>query len=297
MTVKWQVTVEDEKQLKEFLKQKGVSRRIIGRTKFHGGSFLVNGQEERVRKELKVGDWVELNLPIEEPNPNLVATHEPLDILYEDDHYLIVNKPVGLISVPSSAHRGDTVASRVKGYYLKKDYQHKVVHVVTRLDRYTSGVMLIAKNTLAHSLMGNLLNHQKLEKHYEALAQGHLRQSEGLIDAPIARSSESIIERVVASEGKPSITQYKMLNYLKNDISHVSLSLHTGRTHQIRVHMSHMGHPLVGDDLYGGSKELLDRQALHCSSYRFEHPLTGECLEVQAPLPEDMQRLVDELAK
>src|SRR5699024_6435523 len=117
MTVKWQVTVEDEKQLKEFLKQKRVSRRIIGRMKIHGGSFLVNGQEERVRKELKVGDWVELNLPIEEPNPNLVATHEPLDILYEDDHYLIVNKPVGLISVPSSAHRGDTVASRVKGYY------------------------------------------------------------------------------------------------------------------------------------------------------------------------------------
>ena len=297
MTVKWQVTAEDEKNLKEFLKQKGVSRRIIGRTKFHGGTFLVNGQEERVRKELKVGDWVELNLPIEEPNPNLITTHKPLDILYEDDHYLIINKPVGLISVPSPAHRGDTVASRVKGYYLEQDYRHKVVHIVTRLDRYTSGVMLIAKNTLAHSLMGNLLSHQKLEKHYEALVQGHLRQKEGLIDAPIARSPESIIERMVAPEGKPSITQYEMIKYLEKDISHVRLSLHTGRTHQIRVHMSHIGHPLVGDDLYGGSKKLLDRQALHCSSYRFEHPLTGQFVEVQASLPEDMQKLVEEQAK
>lgn len=297
MTVRWQVTAEDEKQLKAFLKQKGVSRRIIGRTKFHGGMFLVNGQEERVRKELKAGDYVELRLPVEEPNPNLIETYGTLDILYEDEHYLVINKPVGLISVPSPAHRGDTVASRVKGYYMEQDYRHKVVHVVTRLDRYTSGVMLIAKNTLAHSLMGNLLNHQKIEKHYEALVHGYLRQKEGLIDAPIARSRESIIERVVAPEGKPSITQYKMLKYLEKDISYVSLSLHTGRTHQIRVHMSHMGHPLVGDDLYGGSKELMNRQALHCSSYRFEHPLTGQLVEVQAPLPEDMGKLINESAK
>lgn len=294
MTVKWQVTEKDPKRLKEFLKEKGVSRRIIGRTKFHGGIFLVNEQEERVRKELEIGDVVELNLPIEEPNPDLIATDEPLDILFEDDHYLIINKPVGLISVPSPAHRGDTVASRVKGYYLHQNYRHKVVHVVTRLDRYTSGVMLIAKNTLAHSMMGNLLNHQELEKHYEALVHGHLEQEEGLIDAPIARSPDSIIERIVAPHGKPSITQYKMMQRLENDISHVRLSLHTGRTHQIRVHMSHFGHPLVGDDLYGGSKELLDRQALHCAHYGFDHPFTGERVEIEAPLPVDMQELVDE---
>lgn len=293
MTVKWQVTGNDAKQLKEFLKEKGISRRIIGRTKFHGGTFLVNGQEERVRKELKVGDIVELHLPIEEPNPDLIATDEPLDILYEDEHYLMINKPVGLISVPSPAHRGDTVASRVKGYYLNQNYRHKVVHVVTRLDRYTSGVMLIAKNTLAHSFMGNLLSHQELEKNYEALVHGHLEHEEGLIDAPIARSPESIIERIVAPEGKPSITQYKMMKRLENDMTHVRLSLHTGRTHQIRVHMAHLGHPLVGDDLYGGSKELLDRQALHCAHYGFDHPFTGKRVEVEASLPEDMQKLID----
>ena len=150
MTIEWRVADEDSKRLKEFLKEKGVSRRIIGRTKFHGGTFEVNGKEERVRKELETGDLVKLILPIEEENPDLAVSNEPLDILHEDDHFIIINKPVGLISVPSPAHRGDTVASRVKGYFLREDYRHKVVHIVTRLDRYTSGVMLIAKNTLAH---------------------------------------------------------------------------------------------------------------------------------------------------
>lgn len=293
MTVEWRVAEDDSKRLKEFLKEKGVSRRIIGRTKFHGGTFIVNGKEERVRKELETGDTVKLVLPVEEENPDLAVSDEPLDILYEDDYFLMINKPVGLISVPSPAHRGDTVASRVKGYFLKQDYLHKVVHIVTRLDRYTSGVMLIAKNTLAHSKMGALLDNQELEKYYVALVHGHLEEEEGLIDAPIARSPDSIIERIVSPEGKPSITEYKAIKRLENDLSFVHLTLHTGRTHQIRVHMSHLDHPLVGDDLYGGSKELLGRQALHCVQYAFLHPFTGERIVVDAPLPEDMQRIVD----
>lgn len=292
MTAKWQVTENDPKRLKEFLKEKGISRRIIGRTKFHGGTFLVNNEDVRVRKELTVGDEVELVLPIEEPNPGLATIDGPLDILFEDAHFLIINKPVDLISVPSPAHRGDTVASRVKYYYLEKDYRHKVVHVVTRLDRYTSGVLLIAKHTLAHSLMGNLLERQELEKEYAAIVHGHFDEESGLIDAPIARSPHSIIERMVAPEGKPSITEYHVEKKLHDDRSLVRLQLHTGRTHQIRVHMSYIGHPLVGDDLYGGSKELLNRQALHCVRYAFTHPFTREYLEIEAPMPEDMQALV-----
>lgn len=293
MSVKWKVKEEDPKVLREFLRAKKISRRIIGRTKFHGGSFEVNGQEERVRKELEVGDLVQLNLPIEEPNPNLLETDGPLDILYEDEHYLVINKPVGLISVPSPAHLGDTVASRAKNYYMENNYRHQVVHVVTRLDRYTSGVLLLAKNTLAHSLMGQLLDDQTLGKTYEALVEGHLIESHGLIDAPIARSTDSIIKRVVADSGKPSITEYKVLNYLKDEKTHVKLTLHTGRTHQIRVHMAHLGHPLVGDDLYGGSKELLDRQALHCKKYSFIHPFTDKKMIISAPLPPDMQEFID----
>lgn len=293
MTAQWIVEKGDPDRLKDFLTDKGISRRIIGRTKFHGGFFLVNGHEVRVREPLEPGDNVQLKLPIEEPNPNLETTAEPLDILFEDEHYLIINKPVGLISVPSPAHRGDTVASRVKNYFIENDYRHKVVHIVTRLDRYTSGVMLIAKHTLAHSMMGQQLEERTLIKVYEAIVEGHTSEMKGMIDAPIARSPHSIIERMVAPEGKESLTEYKVLDLLKDDLTHVELLLHTGRTHQIRVHMSHIGHPLVGDDLYGGSLEWLDRQALHCKEYRFTHPFTGEEIRVSAPLPEDMQAIVN----
>lgn len=293
MTAKWVVKDKDPKRLKEFLKDKGVSRRIIGRVKFHGGSFEVNGQEERVRKELDSGDVVQLNLPIEAPNPNLLTTDGELDILFEDDSFLIINKPVGLISVPSPAHRGDTVASRVKGYMMKNNYRHQVVHVVTRLDRYTSGVMIVAKNMLGHSLMSDLLNKQEIEKNYEAIVEGRLKQTAGLIDAPIARSPDSIIERIVSPEGKPSITEYQVVRELPENLTHIELALHTGRTHQIRVHMSHLGHPLAGDDLYGGSLDFIQRQALHCKEYKFTHPLTHEQIHIQAPLPADMQALVD----
>ncbi len=293
MTVTWKVSADEPQRLKEFLKEKGISRRIIGRTKFHGGAFLVNDREVRVREMLKPGDLVQLKLPAEEPNPNLATIEGPLDILFEDDHYLLINKPVGLISVPSPAHRGDTVASRVKSYLIEQGYRHQVVHVVTRLDRYTSGIMLISKNTLAHLMISQLLEERKLEKYYQAIVERELEKETDLINAPIARSEESIIERRVHESGKPSLTEYKKIKSLSGNLSLVHLALHTGRTHQIRVHMSHIGHPLVGDDLYGGSKALLNRQALHCYQLEFIHPFTGEELEISAPLPEDMQKIVD----
>ncbi len=294
MSVKWQVAAEEPQRLKEFLKEKGISRRIIGRTKFHGGAFLVNGHEVRVREMLEPGDVVQLKLPVEAPNPNLATVDGPLDILFEDDHYLLINKPVDLISVPSPAHRGDTVASRVKNYLIEQGYRHQVVHVVTRLDRYTSGVMLLAKNTLAHSMMGQLLEEKKLEKYYQAIVEGHLEKETDLIEAPIARSEDSIIERRVHESGKPSLTEYQVDKLLPRNLTLVRLALHTGRTHQIRVHMAHIGHPLVGDDLYGGSTALLDRQALHCYQLKFIHPFTSKMVKVSAPLPKDMQKIVDD---
>lgn len=292
MSVTWTVGVEDPKHLREFLRDKGISRRIIGRTKFHGGSFEVNGVEVWVRKNLKTGDQVKLTLPIQEENQSLEISNKPLDIIYEDEQYLIINKPVGVLSVPSPVHRTDTIANRVKGYFLANNYRHQVVHIVTRLDRYTSGVMIIAKNTLAHSMMGKLLEQQKLDKYYEAIVEGHFEDNTGFITAPIGRSSDSIIERIVSPVGKPSITEYTVIKELANNLSHLYLALHTGRTHQIRVHMSHIGHPLVGDDLYGGSVDFLGRQALHCTKCKFEHPFTKEELSFEAPLPKDMQEIV-----
>lgn len=293
MSIKWIVEENEPKILREFLRFQGISRRIVGRTKFHGGSFSVNGEEVWVTKDLKTGDEVQLNLPIEEGNPALTSSNKELDIIYEDEHYLVINKPVGVLSVPSPVNRTDTIANRVKGYFINNNYRHRVVHIVTRLDRYTTGVMVIAKNTLAHSMIGELLESQKIEKYYEALVEGYLEEEEGLINLPIARSPDSIIERVVAADGKESLTEYKVKAKLANNLSHLYLTLHTGRTHQIRVHMAHIGHPLAGDDLYGGSTELLDRQALHCQRIIFKHPFTNKKMIFTANLPADMKRLID----
>lgn len=293
MSVKWNVKENEPKHLREFLKYKGISRGIIGRTKFHGGSFEVNGEEVWIRKDLKTGDQVQLNLPIEEANPRLEASNKELDIIYEDEYYLVINKPVGMLSVPSPVNKTHTVANRVKGYFIKNNYRHQVVHIVTRLDRYTTGVMLIAKNTLAHSLMGELLENKTIDKYYEAIVEGNLKEKEGFISLAIARSPDSIIKRVVSPAGKESITEYELVNELTNNLSHLYLSLHTGRTHQIRVHMAHIGHPLAGDDLYGGSVELIERQSLHCKKLVFEHPFKKEKITFEAKLPEDMKKLID----
>lgn len=293
MTIEWIVKKGDPERLKEFLKEKEISRRIIGRTKFHGGSFEVNDREVYVREPLNIGDKVVLNLPLEEANSNLHTSHEPLEIIFEDEYYLMINKPVDLLSIPSPGDQEHTVANRVKGYFMRQNYRHQVVHIITRLDHYTSGVLLIAKNALAHSWMGKQLEEQTLKKYYTAIIEGHLEPEAGLIDAPITRSPDSLIERMVDSSGKPSVTEYKMTEKLQDTLAVVRLSLHTGRTHQIRVHLSHLGHPLVGDDLYGGSTEFLDRQALHCHQLVFDHPFTGERMAVEAPLPEDMQNLID----
>lgn len=292
MSVQWIVAEDDPKRLKEFLKYKEISRRIIGRTKFHGGSFEVNGKEVHVREKLYTNDFVRLNLPVEEENRSLEASYKKIEIIYEDEHYLILNKAAGILSVPSPVNRKDTIANRVKGYFIEKNYRHRIVHIITRLDHYTSGVMIVAKNTLAHSLLGKALEEKSIDKYYEAIVEGYLEEKEAFISQPIARSSDSIIERVVSSEGKESITEYRVEKELENRLSHLSLSLHTGRTHQIRVHLSHIGHPLAGDDLYGGSTDLIKRQALHCKRIVFQHPFTGEKLVFEAELPADMKKLL-----
>ncbi|MDN6161322.1 MAG: RluA family pseudouridine synthase [Atopostipes sp.] len=292
MSVKWIVREDEPKHLKEFLKYKGVSRRIIGRTKFHGGSFEVNGEEVWVREELETNDQVQLNLPVEEGNVRLNASDKELDIIYEDEHYLIINKPNGILSVPSPDNRTNTIANRVKGYFVRNNYRHQVVHIITRLDLYTTGVMIVGKNTLAHSFIAKALEKKTIDKYYETIVEGSLEKKEGFISQPIARSSDSIIERVVSREGKESITEYKVLSELSNNLSHVAVSLHTGRTHQIRVHMAHIGHPIIGDELYGASTKGIGRQALHCKKIAFTHPFTNEKVNFEAELPRDMKNII-----
>lgn len=290
MEIKWTVEEHEEQNmlLKTFLKKKQISKRILTKVKYRGGSLKVNGQQVRVREGVSRGDVVSMTIPQETGSENLSSSRTAVDVLYEDDHYLFINKPSGVASVPSSVHPSNTIANRVKGYIEQNAYYHQTVHIVSRLDRDTSGVMIFAKHTLAHSFMDRLLKEKGIFKEYVAYVKGNLGKDHGLIDQPIGREEGSIIKRKVDNTGKPSLTEYWTTDrYL--EASKVKVQLHTGRTHQIRVHFAHLNHALLGDTLYGDPEShLVERQALHCRCIKFTHPFTHEDVIVQADLPEDL---------
>ncbi|GAB2479114.1 RluA family pseudouridine synthase [Alkalibacterium psychrotolerans] len=298
MRIDWYVekNIEDKLLLKSFLKRKYISKRFLSKVKYRGGNLQVNDKDVRVREELKSGDKVSVFLPREEPTDHLAVSHEEVEVLYEDSHYLIVNKPSGVASVPSSLYPNHTVANRVKGYILEKGYYHQTIHIVNRLDKDTSGVMLFAKHSLAHSYLDRLLQNDEVYKEYVAFVHHKLDRSHDIIEEPIARASDSIIKRRIHSSGKSSKTEYWILNQFEEG-SKVKIQLHTGRTHQIRVHFSHIGHPLMGDTLYGPESNGIDRQALHCVKVSFCHPFTHQQLTVVSPLPADMASLENNLKK
>lgn len=299
MQIQWTVkdTEEQAKTLKAFLKRRQISKRLLSKIKYRGGELKVNNRPVRVREPLAAGDLVTLVLPKETGSENLSVSGQPIDIVYEDEHYLLLNKPFGVASVPSALYPDDTMASRVKGYIRRQNYYHQTVHIVSRLDRNTSGIMIFAKHALAHSYLDQLLQKQEVYKEYTAFTADRIKQNTGMIDAPIARSTGSIIERSIDPNGKPSRTEY-WLTKLYDGASQVRVQLHTGRTHQIRVHFAHIGHPLLGDTLYGSSRpQLIDRQALHCSKIIFKHPFTEKQLSVKAPLPKDLKDLECRLTK
>lgn len=296
MKIEWIHQKEDHSVLKSILKSRGFSKRLLSKIKFRGGKLELNGFPVTVRAVVKKGDRICVTLPDEKGNDYLIPSDEPIDVLYEDDHVLLIDKPTGVASVPSPTHREDTMANRVKGYVQKLSYQHQAIHVVTRLDRDTSGVMLFAKHSMAHSLLDTQLRAKQIKKMYTALLEGTwLDADHGMIDKPIARSDESIILRKVALGGKEALTEY-WVKQRYTDTTLVDVQLHTGRTHQIRVHFSYSGHPLVGDDLYGASViQDFNRQALHCASVSFVHPFFDEEIHVTSPIPSDMKKLLNQL--
>lgn len=296
MKIEWTVEKESPEMLRTFLRKKGVSRRMLAKVKFHGGELEVNHEPVRVRRLLQEGDLVHMTMPAEESNPRLTPSQEALDIVFEDDHYLVVNKPVGIMSVPSPAQREETMANRVKGYIQRNEYIHQAVHVVTRLDKDTSGVMIFAKHALAHSMLDQQLRDKSLIKLYEALVMGKVEAEHGWIREPIARTEDSIITRKVAEGGKPALSEYWVQETF-GEYTRVKVQLHTGRTHQIRVHFSHVGHPLLGDDLYGGDDSFFKRQALHCKECLFTHPFTKEKIHVKADVPEDIQQVIERVRR
>lgn len=294
MRFSWTVD-EDKITLKRFLNNQGVSRRLLAKIKFQGGTLLVNKQVRNTKFEVKLGDIVTIIIPDEGEHETMLPFESSLDIVYEDDHLLIVNKPTEVASIPSQYHKNGTMANYVKYYYNQQNYVNRVIHVVTRLDRDTTGLMMFAKHGFAHAMMDKQLQSGELKKYYHALVGGDLsRLSEHeMIDLPIGRDETSIIKRCVIEGGQQALTEYTLVE--KNQgIAQVAVQLHTGRTHQIRVHFSEIGCPLIGDELYGGDlTKGLNRQALHCQKLVFLHPFTREELTFELPLPNDMKELIE----
>lgn len=288
--INWQIDQENEgKLLREFVKEHEISRTALTDIKFKGGGIYVNEQEVNVRYTLKQGDRVEIIFPPEIRSEGVSSEEIPLNIVYEDSTVLVVMKPAGMNTIPSREHPTGSLANALVGYYEKVGIC-ATAHIVTRLDRNTSGLVLIAKHRHVHHLFSKAQQNGRVKRTYEAFASGRVVKDYGTIEKPIGRKDDSIIEREVREDGQYASTHFKVL--ARNEsYSHLELTLDTGRTHQIRVHMSSIGHPLLGDDLYGGTSERITRQALHCKQLIFRHPFTNEEMRFTAPLPDDMKKL------
>ncbi|MGM7557505.1 RluA family pseudouridine synthase [Aerococcus christensenii] len=281
---------EEAMSVRTFLKRKGVSRKQLADIKYRQGYILVNNKIRRSRHRLEVGDKVTVVYPPEGLQDSILPVAHPLEILYEDRDYLIINKPSGYTSIPSYAKEEPCMANFVKAYYQEKAYDNQVIHVVTRLDRYTSGAMLFAKHKYAHSMMDTLMQKGGLDKRYYAYTKDLLPQKHGVIEVPIGRKEDSILERCVRPDGQYAKTEYWWLQDL-GKCQQYEVKLYTGRTHQIRVHFAYLGSPLCGDDFYKGSVEpALQGQALHCHHLVFIQPITGEVVDVEAPLSEELSQ-------
>ncbi|MGE7872136.1 RluA family pseudouridine synthase [Bacillus paramycoides] len=287
-TLKWTIqSVAEGILVREFLKTKGISKAALTDIKFHGGAIEVNGEHASVRHKLQAGEELQVFFPVEERSEGMIAENIPLCIVYEDDAVLVMNKEAYMSTIPSREHPSGSVANALL-YHYDKQHLASTVHIVTRLDRDTSGLMLIAKNRFVHHLLSKQHQQKGVKRTYEAIVHGMILEEVGTIDAPIGRKADSIIERTVCEDGQRAVTHFKVMESFPNK-TRVALELETGRTHQIRVHMAHIGHPLLGDDLYGGQRDVMKRQALHSTSLTFYHPILEKEVTFTSSIPDDMQ--------
>ncbi|WP_347550697.1 RluA family pseudouridine synthase [Pseudalkalibacillus hwajinpoensis] len=290
-SMKWTVKTEEAGILvrQYLLEEKSLSRSVLTDIKFKGGSIRVNGEDRNVRTVLQEGDHVQITFPHEEVSESMIPLKIPLRIVYEDEHFLLVNKPPYLPTIPSR-HSEGSLAQGVLFYYQSLNL-NRTIHTVNRLDRDTSGLVMFAKHRFAHDLLSRQQQNKQMKREYLAIVHGNVEEKEGEVDAPIGRKEGSIIERTVRPDGQYALTRYRMVQMLE-DATLLDLSLQTGRTHQIRVHMASIGHPLLGDDLYGGRKDVITRQALHSAKLEFYHPFLEKTLRFEAELEHDMKTLI-----
>lgn len=267
-----------------------LSDRLITKLK-KANKIYLNSLPTYTKKSVTVGDTVSVLIDFEEDNSNIVASNIPLNIIYEDDYLLVLNKPANIAIHPSILHFDNSLSNGVKFYFDKLGLKKKI-RIVNRLDRNTSGIVILAKNEYIQECLIKQMKTNEFKKEYLAIAKGILESKSGTLNFPIARKEGSIIERTVSSDGDSAITHYDVVKEF-NNLSLVHIVLETGRTHQIRVHFSHIGHPILGDTLYGSPSELINRQALHSYKLTFIHPVTKKVLSLEAPLPNDIKNIIN----
>src|SRR5690554_5454540 len=271
------------------------------------GELTLNGKHCKPRDKAIMGDRIELDA---EPVARVEWQAEPidLDLLYEDEHLLVINKPAGLVVHPAAGHADGTLVNALLNYAPEVENLPRA-GIVHRLDKDTSGIMVVARSLIAHTSLVDQLQSRTMGREYDAVVVGELTGG-ATVDAPIGRHPQDRKRMAVVSSGKPAVTHYRLLERFAAH-THIQCKLESGRTHQIRVHMTHVRHPLVGDPVYGGRLRLpkgtteelrlalaaFQRQALHARKLTLQHPETGETLSWEVPLPEDMVQLIEALRK
>lgn len=279
--------------VEQFLRRKRYSGQNLSEIKRMPKSILVNGVHYYMRQELSNGDHLQVRICETKNSEKIPPTNLPLDIIYEDEDILVLNKPAGMPIHPSLNNYTNSMANAL-AYYFQSQGKPFIFRCCNRLDRDTSGLTIVSKHLVSGSILSDMTKYREVHREYLAIARCSVTPSEGTIQAPLGRKEGTIIERTVDWEhGEDAVTHYKVVKEA-NGHSLVSLRLETGRTHQIRIHMKYLGYPLIGDYLYNPDMEYMTRQALHSHHMEFTHPITGEHMSFTAPLPEDMARVMQE---
>lgn len=296
--ITWTITENQEgSRLTQFLRGAGCSHHVLTHLKNTPNGILLNGAPVFSSQKLTAGDQVQITVTETESSPNITPVPLPLDIVYEDEDLMIINKPADMPIHPSMDNHENTLANAVQYYFASRGIPF-VYRCINRLDRDTSGLLIIARHIYSGSVLARMSANREIHREYLAIVQGVL-PLEGTVSAPIARAEGSAIKRCVdEARGEEAITHFHRIGTFTaadasaERISLARLRLETGRTHQIRVHMAHIGHPLLGDFLYNPGDNKIRRQALHSHRLEFHHPVTGKPLSFTSRLPADMGSLL-----
>ena len=281
----------DGLRIEQYLRRKGYSGQNLAEIKRMPKSVLVNGEHYYMKQELNTGDHLSIHICETKCSEKIPPVQIPLDIVYEDEDIIVINKPAGMPIHPSLNNYTNSMANALAWYYQEQGKPF-IFRCCNRLDRDTSGLTVVAKHLVSGNILSDMVRRRDIHREYLAIVRGHVSPEAGTINAPLARKPGPIIERTVDWEqGETAITHYRLVEE-RNGHSLVSLRLETGRTHQIRIHMKYLGYPLIGDYLYNPDMEYIGRQALHSHRLSFTHPITGKPMEFTAPLPKDMEKVL-----